>query len=142
MHSGERDERAIRDLIERYADAVNRRDAAAWAALWTADGVWEVFGSAIPGRYAVLGAWSAALKGFAFVFHVSHSAVIELAGDTARARWTISEQLVDARGRASLLLALYHDQYCREAGAWRIARRRLEPLYQGPPDLSGALPGA
>lgn len=131
------DERAIRNLIERYADAVNRRDAADWAALWTADGVWEVFGGVIAGRDAVLAAWTGAMQGFSFVFHVAHSAVIEPEGDAARGRWTVSEQLVDAKGRAALLLALYHDTYRREAGGWRIARRRLEPLYQGLPDLSG-----
>jgi uncharacterized protein (TIGR02246 family) len=134
------DELAIRDLIERYADAVNRRDASDWGALWTHDGVWEVFGGAIAGRDAVVATWSGAMQGFPFVFHLAHSAVIEVAGDAARGRWTISEQLVDAAGRAQTLLALYHDEYRREPGGWRIARRRLEPKYQGPLDLSGPRP--
>ena len=133
-----RDELAVRGLIERYADAVNRRDTGDWAALWTEDGVWEVFGTEITGRDAVVGAWSAAMKGFSFVFHVVHSAVIEVEGDSARGRWTVSEQLVNAKGEPGILLALYHDDYRREAGEWKIARRRLQPLYQGPPDLSGA----
>lgn len=132
------DELAVRALVERYADAVNRRDAADWAVLWTDDGVWEVFGTEIEGRDAVVAAWSAAMQRFSFVFHVVHSAVIEVRGDRATGRWTVSEQLVDAKGEPGILLALYHDDYRRQAGAWRIARRRLEPLYQGPPDLSGA----
>ena len=136
------DELAIRGLIERYADSVNRRDAGDWADLWTADGVWEVFGTEIEGRDAVVGAWSAAMKGFSFVFHVVHSAVIEVEGDGARGRWTVSEQLVDAQGQPGMLLALYHDEYRREDGAWKILRRKLQPMYQGPPDLSGPLPGA
>jgi uncharacterized protein (TIGR02246 family) len=132
------DDLAVRALIERYADAVNRRDAGDFRALWTEDGVWDVFGQEIAGRDAVLSVWQAAMKGFSFVFHVVHSAVIEVDGDAARARWTISEQLVDAKGQPGILLALYHDEYRREDGEWRIARRRLDPLYQGPPDLSGA----
>lgn len=131
------DELAIRGLIERYADAVNRRDAADWAALWTEDGVWEVFGTEITGRDAVVGAWSGAMQGFSFVFHLAHSAVIEVEGDTASGRWTVSEQLMDAAGTPSVLLALYHDRYRRESGEWKIERRRLQPMYQGPPDLSG-----
>lgn len=133
-------ELAVRALIERYADAVNRRDVEDWGALWTEDGVWEVFGTPIRGRDAVVTAWSAAMQRFSFVFHLVHSAVIEVDGDAARGRWTISEQLVDANGAPAVLLALYHDEYRREAGEWRIARRRLEPKYQGPPDLSGARP--
>lgn len=131
------DELAIRALIERYADAVNRRDAADFTALWTGDGVWEVFGTEIQGRDAVAGAWRGAMQGFAFVFHVAHSAVIDVRGDEASGRWSVSEQLVDAKGEPGILLALYHDTYRREDG-WKIARRRLEPLYQGPPDLTGA----
>lgn len=134
------DELAIRGLVERYADAVNRRDADDWAGLWTKDGIWEVFGSEITGRDAVVGAWSGAMQGFSFVFHVVHSAVIEVEGESARGRWTVSEQLVDAAGKPGILLALYHDEYRREAGAWKIARRRLQPLYQGAPDLSDPLP--
>lgn len=136
------DELAIRGLIERYADAVNRGDAADWAALWSDDGVWELFGRRIAGRQAVASAFEGAMGGFAFVFHLVHSAVIDVDGDAARGRWTISEQLVDASGRPGMLLALYHDEYRRDRGEWRIARRRLEPLYQGPPDLSGPLPDA
>jgi uncharacterized protein (TIGR02246 family) len=133
-------ELAIRELVERYADAVNRRDAADWAALWTADGVWEVFGAPIAGREAVVNAWRQAMNGFPFVFHLVHPAVIEVVGNSAREGWTISEQLVDTNGRPVLLLALYHDDYRRESGAWRIARWRLEPKYQGPPDLAGPRP--
>ena len=94
------DEFAIRALIERYADAVNRRDASDWASLWTEDGIWDVFGTEIAGRDRVVGAWSAAMKGFSFVFHVAHSAVIEIHGDAARGRWTVSEQLVNTSGQA------------------------------------------
>lgn len=140
MSDAREDELAIRGLIERYADAVNRRDAADWADLWTGDGVWEVFGSEIAGRDAVVGAWSGAMKSFSFVFHVVHSAVIDVEGESARGRWTVSEQLIDSAGTPGVLLALYHDEYRRESGAWKIARRRLQPVYQGPPDLSGPLP--
>jgi uncharacterized protein (TIGR02246 family) len=135
-------ELAIRNLIERYADAVNRRDADEWASLWSEDGVWDAFGNRISGREAVVAAWQAAMRHFAFVFHVAHSAVIDVDGDTARGRWTVSERLRDTRGTPGLLLALYHDEYHRRDGAWRRSLRRLEPLYHGPPDGSGDLPGA
>jgi len=131
------DEHAIHALVARYADAVNRRDADDWAALWTEDGVWEIFGQAISGCDAVVKVWTTAMQGFRFVFHVVHSSVIEVDGDTATARFTVSEQLQSANGEPGLMLALYHDRFRRESGAWRIAHRKLQVLYQGPPDLSG-----
>ena len=131
------DERAIERLIARYADAVNRRDAKDWAALWTEDGVWKAFGHDFVGREQVLATWQGAMKSFRFVFHVIHSGVVEVQGDVAHGRWTISEQLQTASGDAAVLLALYHDDYRREPDGWRFARRELDVRYQGPPDLSG-----
>ena len=49
---------------------------------------------------------------------------------------------MDAKGEPGILLALYHDSYRREDGAWKIERRRLQPMYQGPPDLSADPVGA
>jgi uncharacterized protein (TIGR02246 family) len=131
------DEHAIRDLIDRYADAVNRRDAGAWAALWTEDAIWEVFGRAIEGREAVVAAWSAVMQGLRLVFHSVHGGVVEVGADTATARFSVSEQLQTSSGEPALLLGLYHDHFRRESGEWRIARRRLQVLYQGAPDLKG-----
>jgi ketosteroid isomerase-like protein len=130
------DEHAIQALVARYADAVNRRDADDWAALWAADGVWLAFGRAFEGRETVVATWRAAMQGFRFVFHVIHSGVIEVEGDSARGRFTVSEQLQTTDGTPGLLLALYHDHYRREPEGWCFARRELEVLYQGPPDLS------
>lgn len=131
------DERAIEALLARYADAVNRRDADAWSGLWSADGVWLAFGRRFEGREAVVASWSAAMRGFRLVFHTVHAGVIELAGDEASGRFAVSEQLQSSDGTPALLLALYHDAYRREAPGWRFARRELEVLYHGPPDLSG-----
>lgn len=134
------DEHAIEALVARYADAVNRRDADDWAALWCADGVWRAFGRSFEGRDAVVATWQAAMQGFRLVFHVIHSGVIEVGNDAARGRFCISEQLQTTDGTPGLLLALYHDDYRREPGGWRFARRELEVLYQGPPDLTAEPP--
>lgn len=134
------DEQAIQALVARYADAVNRRDAEDWAALWAADGVWHAFGQAFEGREAMLATWRAAMQGFRFVFHAIHSGVIEVGVDAARGRFSISEQLQTSDGTPGLLLALYHDDYRREPEGWRFARRELQVLYQGPPDLSAEPP--
>lgn len=136
-HDRAHDEQALRDLVYAYADAVNRRDADAWAALWTEDGVWEAFGQSFEGRERVVATWKAAMEGFALAFHISHHGVLTIDGDVAQGRWTVSEQLQTKDGTGAILLTLYHDDYRREAGQWRFTRRRLDVRYQGPPDLSG-----
>ena len=42
MLSNLQDELALRDLMARYVDAVNRSEAAAWGATWAEDGVWSL----------------------------------------------------------------------------------------------------
>lgn len=135
MESTRADEQSLRDLV--HADAVNRRDVDAWRELWTEDGVWEAFGSAFEGRDTVVATWQGAMQGFAMVFHISHHGQLDVTGDTATGRWTVSEQLKGQDGTAGLLLALYHDEYRRNAGRWRFARRRLDVRHNGAPDLSG-----
>ena len=39
------DELALRNLMARYVDAVNRYDADAWIATWAEDGVWNLLGN-------------------------------------------------------------------------------------------------
>lgn len=43
---------AIRDLNDRYADAVQRADADSWGALWAEDACWTLMGSRVEGREA------------------------------------------------------------------------------------------
>ena len=136
MSSRTEDELAIRSLVARYADAVNRGDAHAWGENWAEDGVWEIFGNPIQGRDAVVAAWSGAMAGFEFVVHLVHSGLVEVGDGSATGRWVLSELGRTTSGERMLLAALYHDAYRREPAGWRFASRRLEVLYQGPPDLT------
>lgn len=132
------DELELRDLVARYADAVNRNDEEAWRATWGENGVWELMGNTIEGRNAVVAVWRGAMASFRFALHCVHTGVLEIEGDEARGRWTLSELAAPKDGDPQLMVALYHDAYRRTPEGWRFARRRLEALYQGPPDLSGA----
>ena len=57
MLSNLQDELALRDLMARYVDAVNRSEAAAWAATWAEDGVWSLLGTSVSGRDNILELW-------------------------------------------------------------------------------------
>ena len=131
------DELEIRALVARYADAVNARDEAAWAATWSDDGVWELMGQAPSGRDAVVAFWRTAMGFFESVIQQVSEGSIVLDGDTGTGRWTINEHGRTAKGDAMLMIGVYEDRYLRTADGWRFQHRKMSPLYQGPPDLSG-----
>ena len=135
------DELAIQNLVYRYADAVVRRDAEAWAATWADAGEWRVMGNAARGREAVVELWKKLMAQLPFVHQQATGGLIDFtAGDvgSASGRWYVTEYGFMENGMGLLTLGVYHDDYVREDEGWRFALRRFDPLYMGKPDLSGA----
>ncbi len=124
------DSRAIRALIEAYADAVFRRDAEAWQANWHEDARWDLMGTLIEGRTAIVAAWQQAMAGFAFVGFMCQPGPIEVVGDAASARVWVRETLVDTDGRRRELFGRYDDEYRRTAEGWKIARRSYRIIQE------------
>jgi len=85
------DQIAIRELNAAYADAVIRRDAAAWSATWARDGRWYFLGEWIEGRDSIVARWQDAMNGFPVVFHQITSEQIAVSGDTAKSRVYLTE---------------------------------------------------
>ncbi len=130
---------ALRQLCERYVDAVNRRAGADWSATWAPDAVWDLGNGPVAGREAILATWQAAMAGFPHVVMWVHPGVVDsVTGDTAKARWYHQEILHLADGSRQVGMGVYRDQYVRLDGEWRFAVRKYDLLYFGPPDLSGA----
>ena len=134
------DELAIRRLVHRYADAVVRRDAAAWASCWAEQSSWDLGGGrSVESKDQITALWRRAMGGMAAVVQMVHNGAAERAGDADRAtgRWYIDERFRRADGTDGILLAHYDDEYVREPdGEWRFSRRALVAQYNGPPDLS------
>ncbi len=133
------DELELRNLVARYADAVNRRAADDWAATWAEEGVWHLFGRDVEGRTAVVETWLGAMGFFASVVQLIHSGTLEIDGDRATGRWYLSEVGQTAKGDRIFTVGVYHDECERKDGRWLFTRRRFDALYQGPPDLSGPM---
>ncbi len=129
---------AIRELCERYVDAVNRRDAADWGATWAADAVWDLGRGPVCGRENIIATWEAAMAGFPHVIMWVHSGVVEsVDGDQASARWYHQEVLDIKDGSRMVGMGVYRDKLVRIDGEWRFSERRYDLLYFGAPDLSG-----
>lgn len=132
------DELALRNLMARYVDAVNRYDADAWIATWTDDAVWYLLEPPARGRADILALWQQMMASFEFALMLPSSCLFQVEGDTASGHWYLHEYIRDREGVGSTILSRYQDTYTRRDGQWLFQSRRYQFLYQGPADLSGA----
>lgn len=132
------DELALRNLMGRYADAVNRHDADAWIATWAEDGVWNLLGNPVSGRANILALWQQMMGSFEFALMLPSSCVFEIADDTASGHWYLHEYTRDLAGNASTVISRYLDTYIKQDGQWLFQSRDYCFIYNGPADLSGS----
>jgi len=129
-----KDREAIRDLAIRYAHCVWQRDVEGAIDLFAEGASMELDDRPpIVGREALLASYQALLQGDFMPF--VHNHVIELDGDRARGTCYLDlRATVD--GKAMIGAGVYEDEYVREDGRWRFARRRLRmshfvPITEG-----------
>lgn len=129
------DEMAIRALNAAYADAVMRRDAAAWSSLWAQDGRWFFLGQWIEGRDNILARWQDAINGFPVIFHHITSEQVVVSGDQAKSRVYLAEEVVTLKQLSLRFIGVYSDVCTRLDEGWRYSSRRFDLIYQGPGSL-------
>ncbi len=133
-------ESAIRQLVARFDDAVNRRDAEEFSSLWATDGVWEI-GEPRPlrveGASTIIETWKMMLSGTQWLFRGSFEGVLNIDGDRAAGRWPCVEQGVFADGASYDNRAYYDDEYVFVDGEWKFLSRRYVYLWISDGVLSG-----
>lgn len=127
---------SVRDLVDRYADAVDRRDGVALRALFADGGVIRVepdggrveeewTGEAVPRMLDVL-------AGYDRTFHHVGGCVFEQDGDaiTGRSHCLAHHYERTASGPVDLVMMVrYHDRFVRTDEGWRILQRRVAPEW-------------
>jgi uncharacterized protein (TIGR02246 family) len=127
---------ALRDLVDAYARAVDRRDVHAVAALFTADGrlVSRLHdaGAGTPivrqGREEITAALTAGLDRYLLTTHVVGGQVVTIDGDGASGDTVCLAHHVYEKGGARRMLVMavrYADIYARQPGGWGFAERQL-----------------
>jgi hypothetical protein len=128
------DRLALRDLADEYALAVDSRDRARFAALFTPDGVLAVIEPADE-EPSLLYCGTEELRGvidllrpFSTTFHVMANHTATLDGPTARATtYCMAHHLTEEdgrpEGRDTLMLIRYEDELRCGPDGWRFARR-------------------
>jgi SnoaL-like domain len=123
------DRLAIQDLIARYADLIDRRDFSGLDALFTDDA--RIDFSTFNGPVGNLADTKAFLASSLPLFdrsqHMMGLPLIEIDGDTARARTSCNNPMVSTRpdGTTSVwLIGLwYDDELLRSSDGWRFSAR-------------------
>ena len=127
MAASVEDRLALRELADRYARAVDRRDWALAERLFTGDCVLVGPGYELVGRDAIL-AGLRRIDRYDATQHSVHNQLVEVTGDRATGEtYCTAHHLYQRGGRRRKLSwgIRYQDRCAREAGAWRYERREL-----------------
>jgi len=129
------DRLAIHELVVSYGDAVTRRNAEDWGALWAEDGVWclpEVPGmERIEGKAAIVEAWVEGMKVFPFQINRQTLGSLTVNGNTASGHAYTSEIVKDGDGKLAQWHNVYEDEYVKSNGKWLFKSRSLKVLLIG-----------
>lgn len=138
------DRMEIDELLVRYTVAIDEKDWELLDTVYTPDAKIDYTQSGgIKGAYPEVRAWLAkALAGFCMTQHLISNSVVELDGDTARARTMVFNPMGSDDGKGGLRIfyvgAWYVDKLVRTPEGWRIAERFEEKAFI---DVKPASPG-
>lgn len=122
------DEAALRRTAELYARGADRRDKALWASIVTADCLIEAPGILLSGREQIVAALDIMAQLYVATQHRVHNQTVSISGDRANGEtYGSADHLSERDGQRTLLTwaIRYQDQWRREDGEWRFARRSL-----------------
>jgi uncharacterized protein (TIGR02246 family) len=127
------DRLAIRELLEIYADAVNRNDAQAWGETFADDAEWSLpdypeFGTT-KGKDAIVSMWVGAMKQYPGVMFEAWPGSIEVTGDTATMRSYTSE-VFDQEEMTVRDRGVYEDTCVKQDGRWLFKSRSFRKLHR------------
>jgi len=123
------DRLAINDLVVHYATLIDDAQWDALGELFTTDGVFGSPHSTTTGRAAVVENFRVKHAPFTWTWHDPHGHAVELIDDD-HARGTVIGYAELGNDETTVVTSIrYLDDYRREDGRWRFARRTVLSLY-------------
>jgi ketosteroid isomerase-like protein len=123
----------IRELLDVYADAVNRNDPDAWGATWAEDSIWNLPDypelGLVEGRSAIVTMWKAAMAHYPGIIFVANPGAIEIDGDLATVRSYTSE-VYDQDGVTKRDRGVYDDICVKRGGKWLFKSRTFKNIHR------------
>lgn len=116
----------IHDLLARYALAIDHGTPEGFAAVFTADGIFEApqSGMWVQGSEALMSVASDLYNTLPNVHHVMSNLVIDLSGDQAKGRCELNEFMARPEAIYPNLQGWYEDDYVFDGQRWLIRHRR------------------
>lgn len=131
-------ETGIRQLHARYADAVWRKDGAAFCGCFTAQAEWRIAGRVLTGTDEIAAMIDAVFQRAECVQMTFQTPILTSDGPAAAsARTCVTERARWKDGTGSFLIGRYFERFVQVNGEWRFGWRLFQTLYTGPEDLSG-----
>jgi 3-phenylpropionate/cinnamic acid dioxygenase small subunit len=132
------DRAALHDLYARYAYAFDGADPEAWSALFTADGVFAPPGiDPVVGTEELQSFVELRAKGLPGMRHLMANVLVEETSEGARGQAYFLCIRLSEDGKFRLRNSgRYEDEFAREDGSWKIARRTV--VAELPVDLVDA----
>lgn len=132
----------IGDLISRFSDAANRKDADAFRALWAQDATWTIgppVNQVFHGADEIASAFSALLGDrWEFLMQLpTASHVVDITGDQAAGRAYTHELGQAKSGQGNQNISMYADTMARIDGKWLFTAREYRVLYLDETPLAG-----
>lgn len=132
------DELAIKSLVSRYADGVNRYDRATWGSTWAPQGTWLLReGESKKGREAIVAFWDSIMATLKFAIMIPSSSEIAIDDERATGRWYMVEIVEELGGRGAHIIGVYNDHYTKIDGQWYFSSRQYHMLYETPTSIEG-----
>ncbi len=130
----------ILTLAHQFSDAANRKDAALYRSLWTAESKWIIgppINQLFEGIDVVVDAFVHLLASWEFFVQLTSSYHIKINGTTATANFYVNEIARIKDGVSNYNLAVYNDKLVFENGRWLFAERNYNVLYLDQSPLKG-----
>ena len=138
------DELAIRRILADYTAFLDARDYDSYVALFAEQGEWTNHGGRFTGRAAIRAMLEQVVgppgNPSGATYHLNSNERVDVEGDRATAVSRFLFMMRSPENRPVPALAgLYRDEFVREAGHWKIARRVAQDLIPTPEQMAQIL---
>lgn len=123
---------AINDLVVSYATLLDDAQWDALGELFTQDAVFGSANSTTTGRAAIIENFKVKHAPFTATWHDPHGIVVDLVDENHAMGTVIAYAELGAPNLTLSTSIRYHDDYRREGGVWRFAKRHVLSLYSIP----------